>query len=392
MLFGGLINTVAANEGTISEAVQKTIDRITGLNGQYTLTPENTIRTIVFNDGSNLNAEAFELFAQQSDLEMLRIINYRELTDADVAALSGLTNLRTLALTNGGISDAAVRTIAESFPELVNLNLSSNSRLTDAAAREIARLRYLETLDLLFCDFGDFGMMHIASLPRLRVLDIRGNMTIGNGGLRTLTRLPALRALRHRSSAVTDDGMRAFAAAPAITDLFIQDFSITGQSGQYLRQLERLTSLTIFRCENFDSAGLLQLGGLRLTRLVLRGLPVHDHAMAVLEDLTTLRRLELHELFSLSDAGMEHLAHLQNLEILDIWETPITDQSLEIIAQLPALRTLMLGTTNVTDAGLELLLTIPTLEEVRLTDNQHVTPEMIQRLQDAEQFTVLLRR
>ena len=388
LLFGGFANATA-NESTVSEAVQKAVDRITELNGRYTLTPENTIRTIDFADGSRLNAEAFELFAQQSDLESLRIINYRELTDADVAALAGLTKLRTLALTNGGISDAAVRTIAESFPDLINLNLSSNSRLTDAAARDIARLRYLETLELLFCDLGDFAMLHIAGLPRLRMLDIRANMTIGNGGMRTLARLPALRSLRHRSSAVTDDGMRSLAAAPAITDLFIQDFSITGQSGQYIRQMERLTSLIIFRCENFDSSGVLELRGLRLNRLQLRGLPVDDRAMEVFDELTTLRRLDLHELHSVSDAGMEHLAHLENLGILDIWDTPITDRSLAIIAKLPALRTLVLRETEVTDKGLELLLTMPNLESVRLEDNAHVTPAMIQKLRDAEKFTVL---
>jgi hypothetical protein len=388
LLFGGLAS-VTANESSISDAVQKAIDRITELNGRYTLTPENTIRTIEFADGGNLNAEAFDLFAQQGDLESLRVINYRELSDADVAKLEDLTKLRTLALTNGGISNDAVRMIAEFFPHLVNLNLSSNARLTDAAAREIAKLRELETLELLFCDFGEFAMLHIASLPKLRMLDIRANMTIGNGGMRTLARLPALRALRHRSSAVTDDGMRALAEAPAMTDLFIQDFSITGQSGQYLRQMERLTTLTIFRCESFDSCGLLELRGLRLTRLVLRGLPVDNSAMEVFAELTTLRRLELHELHSVSDAGMANLVHLENLEFLDIWDTPVADRTMEIVAKLPALRTLQLRATEITDKGLELLLSMPSLESVRLENNAHITPGAIQKLRGAEKFTVV---
>jgi len=388
LLFGGFFNVTTANEGTVSEAVQKAIDRIKELNGQYTLTPENTIRTITFADGGNLNAGVFDLFAQQSDLDALRIAHYRELNDADVAKLTGLKKLRTLALSNGAITDAAVRTIAEAFPGLVNLDLGRNSRLTDAAAREIAKLKELETLVLLYCNLGEFGMMHIAALPKLRALDIRGNMTIGNGGMRTLAGLPALRSLQHLSPAVTDDGIRALAEAKVLDSLMIQDFSITGDSGQYIRQMERLTSLIIFRCENFDSYGVLDLAGLKLNRLTLRGLPVDDSAMAVFSELPTLRLLYLHEL-NVSDAGMANLAHLKNLELLDVWDIPATDKSVEVIAKLPALKTLMLRSTNVTDAGLELLLTMPNLETVTLTDNQHVTPEMIQKLRDAKKFTVL---
>ena len=389
LLLGGLASTTTANEGTVAESVQKTIDLIKELHGQHTLTPENTIKTIAFADGSDLDADMFDMFAQQSDLDTLQIANYRELNDGDVAKLVGLTKLRTLELVNGGITDEAVKTIAAAFPNLVSLNLASNSRLTDASAREIAKLKNLEVLNLLFCDFGEFGMIHIATLPKLRALDIRGNFKIGNGGLRTLAGLPALRNLQHRSPAVMDDGIRNLAEAKALTDLLIQDFAITGQSGQYIRQMERLTNLQIIRCENFDSPGILELKGLKLNRLTLRGLPINDSAMEVFGELTTLRRLYLYELPSVSDAGMANLAHLASLEILDIWDMPVSDATLEVIVKLPALKTLMLRSTRVTDAGAELLLTMPSLESVTLTDNAQVTPAMIQKLRDAGKFTVL---
>ena len=382
-------SVVTAEESTVSEAVQDTIDRIKEMNGEYTLTPEHTIRTITFANGSDLDSDAFDMFARQRDLDTLRIADYRELCDADVAKLVELTKLRTLALTNGGITDEAIKTIVAAFPNLVSLDVSSNSRLTDASAREIAKLRELETLVLLLCDFGEFGMLHIAKLPKLRALDIRGNFKIGNGGLRTLATSPTLRSLKHRSPAVMDEGIRALATARNMDNLEIQDFPITSQSGQYIRQMEKLTSLIIFRCENFDSSGVLELGGLKLNRLTLRGLPIDDSAMEVFRELPTLRRLYLNELPSVSDSGMANLAHLKELEILDIWEVPITDKSLEVIARLPTLKTLMLRTTNVTDTGLELLLTMPHLESVTLTGNARVAPATIQKLREAKKFTVL---
>ena len=387
LLIAGILCTTTIAQTPVSASVQEAIDRITALNGRHTLTPDNTIRAITFTDGSSLNAAMFDLFAQQSDLETLHIDNYRELNDAMVAKLTGLTKLRSLTLTNSGITDAAIRTIADSFPNLTVLNVSSNTQLTDAATREIARLQQLEDLRVRFCDFSEFGMLNIARLPKLRVLDIRANMRVGDGGMRTLAALPSLTHLMHRSP-VTDFGIEALTAARSLQHLEVEDFAITGQSGQHIRRMENLNSLIIFRCENFDSQGLLDLEGMKLTRLTLRSLPIEDSAMEVFSGLTTLRRLFLQELPSVTDAGMANLAHLKDLAELDIWDTPIGDKSLETIAKLPALRILWLRETNITDAGLELLLTAPSLQTVRLVGNANVTPAMIQKLRDAEKFRV----
>ena len=387
-----LANKTTANDAVISPEVQNAIDQITALYGQYTLTPENTIRTITFTNGSELNPEMFDLFAQQPDLDSLRIADYRDLNDEIAAKLAGLSKMRVLSLTNSLITDATLRMIAESFPNLVNLDIAYNPGLTDAAAREIAKLQNLEVLSLLFCDFSEFGMFHLAALPRLRALDIRGNMKIGDGGMTALAMLPALRSLRHRSPTVSDRGIRALTEAKALDNLEIYDMQVTGQSGQYIRQMERLVGLIIFRCENFDSSGVLALGGLNLNRLTLRGLPINDSAMTVFAELPTVRRLYLQELSSVTDVGMASLAHLKDLEILDIWEVQITDRSMETISKLENLKTLMLRGTGVSDAGLELLLSMSSLESVTLTDNINVTPAMIQRLRDAEKFEVLPRR
>ena len=388
LLFGGTYNVAAANDA-IPKDVQEAIDRIKELNGQHVLTPENTIKTITFTDGSGLGTDDFDLFAKQSDLESLSISGYRGLNDTTVAKLTGLKKLKTLSLTNSGISNAAIKTIVESFPNLVNLDVSSNSRLTDAAAREIAKLQQLETLGLLFCDFSEFGILNIAKLPKLRALDIRANMKIGDGGMEALAKIPTLRSLKHRSPAVSDAGIRALTAAKALDNLEIQDFQITGQSGQSIRQMEKLNSLIIFRCDGFDSEGVLALKGLKLNRLTLRGLPINDSAMEVFRDLLTVKRLYLNELPSVTDAGMANIAVLKDLEILDIWEVPVTDKSMETIAQFAALKELRLKGTRITDAGLDVLLTMPKLAKVTLEDNPGVSSEAVQKLRNANQFTVL---
>ena len=370
------------------DGVQALIDQIKELKGQYILTPENTFKTITFTDGSKITAEMFDLFAKQPDLEDLQIAHYRELNDAAVAKLTGLKKLKTLSFVNSAITDNAVKTIAEAFPNLVNLDISRNPLLTDAAAKEIAKLEKLETLNLLLCNFSELGIMYLTGLEKLRALDIRANQ-VGDIGLDTLTLLPALRSLKHRSTAVSDEGVQALTEAKALDSLLMQDFQITGKSGQYLRQMEKLTSLEIFRCEKFDSTGVLALKGLKLNRLTLRGLPIDDTAMEAFSELTTIKRLYLHELPSVTDAGMAKTAVLKDLEILDVWEVPITDKSLETIVKFANLKELQLRGTKITDKGVESLFALPKLTKLTLTDNAAVTPEMIQKIREANKFEVL---
>ena len=76
-----------------------------------------------------------------------------------------------------------------------------------------------------------------------------------------------------------------------------------------------------------------------LTRLTLRDLPTVDsQALEVLDDLPKLRKLYLHELASVGDSGLVHIASLKSLEVLDIWSVPqMTDATMDVICALPQL-------------------------------------------------------
>ncbi|MDR3234320.1 MAG: hypothetical protein LBT46_11770 [Planctomycetaceae bacterium] len=379
-------NATVTSDSTVSNTVQDAVRRIKQLNGVCTVSGNN-IKEIVFKDGSALKPEAFSLFAQQTDLESLHVANYRDLSDDDVVKLTGLKKLKALNLTNGGITDAAVKAIADAFPQLVHLDLSSETRLTDESTKDIARLQNLESLSLLFCGISEFGIMNIATMPNLKTLDIRA-ANVGNSGLAALAEIKTLKSLKHRAQTVTDEGLQALVAAKNLTNLEIQDFSITGAAGQYIRQMANLTGLIIFRCENFDSSGLIELKGLKLNRLTLRGLPVDDGGLEVFRGLPTLKRLYLDELPSVTDIGIMNLVYLKELETLEIWDVPVTDKSLETIVKLPKLKTLILNSTGVTDAGLATLLTMPNLTAVTLKNNSKVTAGAVQKLKDAKKFNV----
>ncbi|MFM8735818.1 MAG: hypothetical protein ACKOC8_11550 [Pirellulales bacterium] len=325
------------------------------------------VTEIVIPDGSGLTADDVALFARLGELTTLQIRNFRDFDDAMVGQLAGLTNLTSLAITNSGLGDAGVETIAASFPKLVDLDLSSNTNLGSAAMKAIATLTGLERLTLVQTRFNDLTTRRLGKLTALEAVDLRGNMEAGDMTLGVLGKLPALRAVKHRSSVVTDDGIAALAANPALESLLAQDFAITNASGQHLATLRGMTSLEIFRCQGFGTEGVLALAPLKkLSRLTLRDLPeVRDGALAVVAELPALRRLYLHELASVGDVGLAHLAKAHDLEVLDIWSLPqVTDATAAVIAGLPNLKELSIRETGMSEASLDALAKIPKLRSL----------------------------
>ncbi len=218
---------------------------------------------ITVQDGASITADDVTLFGKLTDLQKLQIYNCRELNDEMASHLMGLKQLTTLALTNSIISDATVEAIVKTFPNLIDLDLSSNTNMTNGVLKTIVDLKKLQRLTLVQNRFNEINTRQLAKMPELRVLDLRGNMEAGDMTLEVVSKLPKLTAFKHRSNVVSDNGMQYLANATVLDSLLIQDFVITGQSGMHLANLKKLTQLEIFRCQGFGSDGVLALKGLR---------------------------------------------------------------------------------------------------------------------------------
>ena len=338
---------------------------------KYKLDGQGRLTEIAIEDGAELTADDVAFFGRLGDLQSLKILNCRVLNDEMVQQLTGLKNLDTLALTNSAITDAGVEKIVQSFPNLVELDLSSNTNMTGAAMKLIASLGKLERLTLLQNRFNDLNTRRLSKMPELRAIDLRGNMEAGDMTLEVVGRLPHLTALKHRSTAVTDAGLAGLAESKTLESLLMQDFVITNESGPYLAKLSKLSSLEVFRCQGIGSDGVLALAGLPLTRLTLRDLPdVGDPALAVVAKLPRLKRLYLHELASVGDEGLRQLAAAKDLEVLDIWSLPkMTDASVAVIAALPNLKELSIRETGVTEASVANIAAMPKLQSLTFKNN-----------------------
>lgn len=371
-----------------TEEARELVALIADLSGKTQLTPEGTIKSIDVSS-SSLTEESFQLFAKQPDLESLLVTNFRELNDSMIDELVDLKKLKKLAVTNSGITNAGIKTIVEAFPNLTSLNISSNTLLNDAALKEVVKLQDLEQLIINYCDFSEFGIMGLTRLSKLKDLDIRANMQIGNVGMGFLAKIPSLQSLKHRSPAVDDSGMESLSAAKNLQTLEIQDFNITDASGASIAKMGTLTYLSIFRCQGFGSVGLMDMKDMKLNRLDLRDLSsMDDTGMKVFLDMTTLKKLNLTELASVSDAGMINLVNLKDLESLLIREIGITDAAMETLSKLSNLKELTLQSTEITDAAVDTFLAMPKLERLTLKDNVGLTDAAKEKLK-AKKFKKL---
>ena len=353
-----------------------------GKAAKFRLDDAGKLTEIAIEDGADLTADDVALFGRLADLKKLQILNCRVLNDAMVGQLTGLQRLDTLALTNSAITDAGVQQLAEAFPDLVELDLSSNTNMTGTALKLIASLRKLERLTLLQNRFNDLNTRRLSKMPQLRTLDLRGNMEAGDMTLAVVGKLPQLTGLKHRSTAVTDSGLTDLAGSQTLESLLMQDFAITNAAGPQLAKLSKLSSLEIFRCQGFGSEGVLALAGMPLTRLTLRDLPdVGDPALAVLTSLPHLKRLYLHELASVGDEGLRQLASARELEVLDIWSLPkMTDATVAVIAGLPNLKELSIRETGVTEASAGTIAAMPKLQSLTFKDNGPLSAENAAKL------------
>lgn len=377
----------------VSEAdLEATKKRIKELGAGAKVTMDGSKLTeINIKDGSFLASDDFALFGRLSDLKKLQIYNCRSLNSEMAAQISGLKELKSLALTNTVIDDAAVDMIVKSFPNLVDLDLSSNANMSGQILKPISTLKNLQNLTLVQNRLNEIGTRKLSKLQDLRSLDLRGNTQAGDMTLEILSGLPKLKALKHRSTVVSDYGMEQLSKSTSIENMLIQDFAITNASGKHIAKLKALSQLEIFRCQGFGSQGVLDLKGLNLQRLTLRDLPtIDDSALDLLKDLPKLKKLFLHELSGVTDEGLKNLEAAPSIELLDIWSVPkMTDESIDVISKLPNLKELTVRSTAVTDRSIEKLLQIPTLQTLVFKENGAVTEAGLKRLSDKKGWTKL---
>jgi hypothetical protein len=231
--------------------------------------------------------------------------------------------------------------------EWVAANRGTVSPALDDVATEdyrvnLVSLRHLAT---------DSDLARLIGLERLERVSV-GSRHVTDAGLEHLLQIPQLRSLTLHGTQATDAGIARFADRSKL-----EVFNLAG-------------------CERILGTCLKPLAALpRLDTLNLQGTQVGDEGLKAIGQMRQLGYLSLSPVYpaKVTDAGLEHLRGLRQLNHLILVSEDITDDGIEHVAVLSNLIYLHLGSTQISDAGIEHLVRLKGLKNLELRDAPAVT-------------------
>ncbi|HEY5314151.1 MAG TPA: hypothetical protein VIK18_16585 [Pirellulales bacterium] len=197
-----------------------------------------------------------ELPPQPFALVNVELFQNKQLNDAELKHLEGLTNLTKLRLEASPIGDAGLEHLKD-LTSLQVLDLST-TQITDAG---LVNLRGLTNLFSL--SFGNrppitsAGLESIKDLKNLTKL-VLVNTRINDAGLAVLKNFPQLQILRLDFTPVTDAGLDRLAVLPQLTELYLGDTKIT-DAGLPKLYVHRNLKLLFFRNVKLSDAAIGKL-------------------------------------------------------------------------------------------------------------------------------------
>lgn len=334
--------------------------RVTGA-GIVQLKPLKALRKLDLGqgrpDGPAMGDEAAAHLADLDSLEHLSLFG-REFTDAGLAQLARLSRLKLLHLPTATYADPAL----------------DKFYYTDVGLESLSHIRGLEDLMIGSPAVSDEGLAHLARLTRLRKLTVTAGR-VGNAGVAHLAGLRDLEELSLRAPEVTISGVNQLNALRQLRKLNLT-FVRQDEGGLDLSALTNLEELTITMRRVREGS-------------TLRADAFRDADMAGLAGLNRLRWLQ--GIRGISDAGMQHLAGLEEMERLNIGGPGVTDAGLACLARMRKLDHLTVH-GQFTDAALRHLERIKSLRFLSVEPLGQVSSAGLERLRQVLPELRLLNR
>jgi hypothetical protein len=271
------------------------------------------------------------LLSDLGALQGLRSLNLAgtALTDDALRSLGALGSIEKLDL-RGCKINAGSLALLQSLKKLKSLRLSGKNTATHVSDADIARLSNIENLRALFIDFlpiGDTGIHALCSHPNLRELGVAGTM-ITDASLQFAATIPHLKKLRVANTQITGVGLRALEYHKAIQDLDL--------SGCHRLREEYLSSVKampgIVKLNLYDSsigdAGVRHLESIsKMKWLNLDKTLITDAALVSVAKMSDLEFLHVGST-QISDEGLMALGELKQLKEVVATQTMVTDSGI----------------------------------------------------------------
>ena len=237
----------------------------------------------------------------------------------------------------------------------------------DAAFFEhLGHITTLESLNVISTKFTDEWMPHIAKLTRLKILRFTNNGPLTDAGMAQLAGLTNLESfsfvgtaitgkayarfdgftqlvkVSHRGSRIDDAGLKELCDhLPNLESISLAHAQFTDAGAPNLAKLSKLKGLEIGTSKATPQA-LVHLAKLPLEYLQLGEGFESAASIPLLKDIPTLRRLTLTSGTKLTDAELQTVAALKQLESLELGKVPLPEERLPVLKDFAFLKSLRL--------------------------------------------------
>jgi hypothetical protein len=305
----------------------------------------------------------------------------RRVTDAGIALLARLPQLRYLDLSGTSVTDHGL-TVLEELPQLETLSLIG-TRVGDAGMAPLEHCESLRRLNLMWTGVGDGAIRSLAGHERLTHFWSGSGVT--DAGLATLVDLPVFAEWR---GGEVEMGLTSYEPEP---NMLMLRGTFTDRGMASFRQLNGLFGLNLDATElGITGAGLRSLA--ELPHLGWLAAPACDDQMPVIASLPHLRFLGCQDTPA-SDAAWVALGQSRSIE--KIWGRRchgLRTQGFLALSRMPSLRSLSVSCLNVEDRGIAALSSFPSLRELMPIDVPDAGYRHIGRCSNLESLVLMYCR
>lgn len=202
---------------------------------------DGIVREIDLTD-SVITDSDMEIVGSLSSLEHLTLNGCRQLTDAGLARLQGLTGLKGLGLERTNVTDAGLANLS-GLTELNYLSLNW-TQVGDGGLKHLSRMANLGVLYLCDTKTADEGLLALKGLSKLQWLDLRGTQ-VTDAGVVHLSNLPQLRLLSLHGTQLTDAGIPSLTELPNLEVLTLSHTRVTDAGLPPLAKMSKLNDVDL---------------------------------------------------------------------------------------------------------------------------------------------------
>ena len=235
------------------------------------------------------------------------------------------------------------------FPSLKKLIIHHCKNWSDFG-KDICNMSQLEVLEISYCDkccmdrfFADSNDFKLINLVELNLVHTK----VSDQLLSTIsTTCSKLEVLAVGNEELTDLGISCISHLSSLQRLHVEEASkVTNQSLFYISKIPKLRHLTLKYCSHLKPCCIEQIATIKTLTYLSLGLSLcdtTDEDFASITNLTSLCTLNIYGMENLTNASLEVISQLSNLQQLDICScSGFTDDGLSSLAKLVHLKALV---------------------------------------------------